>query len=94
MTQQLQSLIDAAWENRANLSPKSAPTEVTQAVDEVIAGLNSGALRVATRQGVGQWTVHQWIKKAVLLSFRLKDNESCAPATWASTTRCPPALPR
>ena len=75
MTQQLQSLIDAAWENRANLSPKSAPTEVTQAVDEVIAGLNSGALRVATRQAVGQWTVHQWIKKAVLLSFRLKDNE-------------------
>ena len=75
MTQQLQSLIDAAWENRTNLSPKSAPTDVTQAVDEVIAGLNSGALRVATRQGVGQWTVHQWIKKAVLLSFRLKDNE-------------------
>ena len=75
MTQQLQSLIDAAWENRANLSPKSAPADVTQAVDEVIAGLNSGALRVATRQGVGQWTVHQWIKKAVLLSFRLKDNE-------------------
>ena len=75
MTQQLQSIIDAAWEDRANLSPKSAPKEVTQAVDEVIAGLNSGALRVATRQGVGQWTVHQWIKKAVLLSFRLKDNE-------------------
>ena len=75
MTQQLQSIIDAAWENRANLSPKSAPKDVTQAVEEVIAGLNSGALRVATRQGVGQWTVHQWIKKAVLLSFRLKDNE-------------------
>ena len=75
MTQQLQSIIDAAWENRANLAPRSAPNEVTQAVDEVIAGLNSGALRVATRQGVGQWTVHQWIKKAVLLSFRLKDNE-------------------
>ena len=75
MTQHLQSLIDTAWEDRANLSPKSAPKEVTQAVDEVIAGLNSGALRVATRQGVGQWTVHQWIKKAVLLSFRLKDNE-------------------
>ena len=75
MTQHLQSLIDAAWEDRANLSPKSAPKDVTQAVEEVIAGLNSGALRVATRQGVGQWTVHQWIKKAVLLSFRLKDNE-------------------
>jgi 2,3,4,5-tetrahydropyridine-2-carboxylate N-succinyltransferase len=41
----------------------------------VIAELNNGKLRVATREGVGQWTVHQWIKKAVLLSFRLKDNE-------------------
>ena len=75
MTQQLQSIIDAAWENRANLSPKSAPKDVTQAVEEVIAGLNSGVLRVATRHGVGRWTVHQWIKKAVLLSFRLRDNE-------------------
>ena len=75
MTQQLQQIIEAAWENRANLSPKSAPAEVSDAVEHVIAGLNKGALRVATREGVGQWTVHQWIKKAVLLSFRLKDNE-------------------
>ncbi len=75
MTQQLQQIIEAAWENRANLSPKSAPAEVAEAVETVIAGLNKGALRVATREGVGQWTVHQWIKKAVLLSFRLKDNE-------------------
>ena len=75
MTQQLQQIIEAAWENRANLSPKSAPAEVSEAVEHVIAGLNKGALRVATREGVGQWTVHQWIKKAVLLSFRLKDNE-------------------
>jgi 2,3,4,5-tetrahydropyridine-2-carboxylate N-succinyltransferase len=44
------------------------------AVNHVIAQLNNGELRVATRQGVGQWTVHQWIKKAVLLSFRLNDN--------------------
>ena len=75
MTQQLQQIIDAAWENRASLSPKAAPKEVSEAVEHVIAQLNKGALRVATRQGVGQWTVHQWIKKAVLLSFRLKDNE-------------------
>ncbi len=75
MTQQLQQTIDAAWDNRANLSPKSAPKEVTEAVEHVIAQLNKGALRVATREGVGQWTVHQWIKKAVLLSFRLKDNQ-------------------
>jgi len=75
MTQQLQQLIDAAWDDRANISPKAAPKEVVDAVEHVIAELNNGQLRVATREGVGQWTVHQWIKKAVLLSFRLKDNE-------------------
>ncbi|HEY5928806.1 MAG TPA: 2,3,4,5-tetrahydropyridine-2,6-dicarboxylate N-succinyltransferase [Burkholderiales bacterium] len=75
MTQQLQQIIDTAWENRANISAKSAPKEVADAVEHVIAELNKGRLRVATRQGVGQWTVHQWIKKAVLLSFRLRDNE-------------------
>jgi 2,3,4,5-tetrahydropyridine-2-carboxylate N-succinyltransferase len=75
MSQQLQQIIDAAWENRANISPKSAPKEVADAIEHVIAELNNGKLRVATREGVGQWTVHQWIKKAVLLSFRLKDNE-------------------
>ena len=75
MTQQLQTIIDAAWDDRANISVKSAPAEVTDAVEQVIAALNAGRLRVATRTGVGQWTTHQWIKKAVLLSFRLKDNE-------------------
>ncbi|MBX3610196.1 MAG: 2,3,4,5-tetrahydropyridine-2,6-dicarboxylate N-succinyltransferase [Hydrogenophaga sp.] len=75
MTQQLQALIDTAWDNRAALSPAAAPKEVGEAVEHVIAELNKGRLRVATREGVGQWTVHQWVKKAVLLSFRLKDNE-------------------
>jgi len=74
MTQQLQTILDAAWENRANISIQSAPKEVVDAVEHVIAELDKGALRVATRDGVGQWTTHQWIKKAVLLSFRLKDN--------------------
>ena len=73
MTQQLQQLIDTAWDNRASLSAASAPQEVRDAVEHVIAELNSGKLRVATRQGVGQWTVNQWVKKAVLLSFRLND---------------------
>ena len=58
MTQQLQTLIDNAWENRANLSTTSAPKEVLEAVEHVIAELNGGRLRVATRQAVGQWTVH------------------------------------
>lgn len=72
-TAELQSTIDLAWDNRASLDPVNAP-EVRQAVDHVIAELDAGRLRVATREGVGQWTVHQWIKKAVLLSFRLNDN--------------------
>ncbi|HUR87708.1 MAG TPA: 2,3,4,5-tetrahydropyridine-2,6-dicarboxylate N-succinyltransferase [Ramlibacter sp.] len=75
MTQQLQTLIDTAWENRTQLSAASAPREVTEAVEHVISELNKGRLRVATRESVGKWTVHQWIKKAVLLSFRLRDNE-------------------
>jgi 2,3,4,5-tetrahydropyridine-2,6-dicarboxylate N-succinyltransferase len=75
MTQQLQQIIENAWENRAQLSPATAPQEVQDAVENVISQLNTGKLRVATREGVGQWTVHQWLKKAVLLSFRLKDNE-------------------
>ena len=76
MTQDnLQATIDAAWENRANLSPAAAPKEVLEAVEHAIEQLNNGTLRVATRDGVGQWTTHQWLKKAVLLSFRLKDNE-------------------
>ncbi|MBT9506596.1 2,3,4,5-tetrahydropyridine-2,6-dicarboxylate N-succinyltransferase [Rhodoferax sp.] len=74
MTQQLQKIIDAAWEDRANISVKSAPKEVADAVEQVISQLNTGHLRVATREAMGQWTTHQWIKKAVLLSFRLKDN--------------------
>ena len=75
MSTQLQQIIDNAWDARASLSPDAAPKEVADAVEHVIADLNAGRLRVATRQGVGQWTVHQWVKKAVLLSFRLKDNE-------------------
>ena len=71
----LEATINAAWEDRANLSPKAASKEVLDAVENTISQLNSGKLRVATRQAVGQWTTHQWVKKAVLLSFRLKDNE-------------------
>ena len=74
-SQQLQSIIEAAWEDRTKLSPASAPQDIRDAVEAVIGQLNNGSLRVATRQAVGQWTVHQWIKKAVLLSFRLNDNE-------------------
>ena len=71
---QLEATINAAWEDRANLSLAAAPAGIVQAIESTIAQLNGGHIRVATRQGVGQWTVHQWIKKAVLLSFRLTDN--------------------
>jgi 2,3,4,5-tetrahydropyridine-2-carboxylate N-succinyltransferase len=74
MTQALESTINSAWDDRANLSVKTAAPAVRDAVEHVIAGLNKGELRVATRTGVGQWSTHQWIKKAVLLSFRLTDN--------------------
>ena len=70
----LQKIIDDAFENRAEFSPASTPAEVRNAVEQVIAGLDNGSLRVAEKQ-TGQWVVNQWIKKAVLLSFRLRDNE-------------------
>jgi 2,3,4,5-tetrahydropyridine-2,6-dicarboxylate N-succinyltransferase len=74
MSQTLQTVIDAAWEDRANISVAAAPAEVRDAVEHVLNELDAGRLRVATREAVGLWTTHQWIKKAVLLSFRLKDN--------------------
>src|SRR3569832_1958270 len=75
MTQEIQQIIDDAWEKRATMSAGNAPKPVTEAEEHVISQLNKGELRVPTRQAAGQWTVHQWIKKAVLLSFRLRDNE-------------------
>src|SRR5471032_1891699 len=73
MTQHLQNIIDAAWEHRAELSPKTASGEIRDAVSRAISQLDSGALRVAHKQD-GEWIVNQWLKKAVLLSFRLTDN--------------------
>ncbi len=73
----LSQTIDAAWERRADLSPASAPADVRDAVLHVVAELDAGRLRVAEKTG-GQWTTHQWLKKAVLLSFRLLDNRVVA----------------
>ncbi|MEI8264217.1 MAG: 2,3,4,5-tetrahydropyridine-2,6-dicarboxylate N-succinyltransferase [Betaproteobacteria bacterium] len=73
-TAQLQAVIDTAWESRAQINALNAP-EVREAVEEVISNLNKGRIRVAERQAVGQWQVNQWVKKAVLLSFRLNDNQ-------------------
>jgi 2,3,4,5-tetrahydropyridine-2,6-dicarboxylate N-succinyltransferase len=70
----LQSLIELAWESRASINAANSP-QIFEAVETVIAELNAGRIRVAERQAVGQWTVNQWVKKAVLLSFRLNDNK-------------------
>ncbi len=75
MTTQLQTLIDQAWDNRTQISPASAPAELRQAVEHVLDELNTGRLRVAQKVE-GTWVTHQWLKKAVLLSFRLTDNTS------------------
>jgi len=70
----LQTLIDAAWEDRANLKPGATPAKVGEAVDHVLDALDKGTLRVAEKID-GEWVTHQWIKKAVLLSFRIAGNE-------------------
>ncbi len=72
--EQLEKIIDAVWEERAALTPATAKAEVRDAVGDTIALLDSGRLRVAEKRD-GQWVTNQWAKKAVLLSFRLKDNE-------------------
>jgi len=70
-----QSIIEAAFEDRANINPANATAEVKATVASVLADLDSGKLRVASRIGdTQQWETHQWLKKAVLLSFRLDDN--------------------
>src|SRR3990167_3725054 len=73
MTEALARVIDAAWEARDMLSTDTRG-EVRDAVDAAISLLDSGEARVATREPSGAWTVHQWLKKAVLLSFRLNAN--------------------
>ena len=73
----LSDTITAAWERRAELSPAAAPPGVRDAVEHAIAELDAGRLRVAEKVD-GQWVTHQWLKKAVLLSFRLRDNRIVA----------------
>src|SRR5438105_10750352 len=66
-------IIEEGWEKRTALSPSTAPRRLRDAVEQVISALDAGRLRVAEKAG-GEWLTHQWIKKAVLLSFRLEDN--------------------
>ena len=77
--QSLEQTIEAAWEQRSLLSPANASPAVREAVEHVIDALDRGELRVAEKHD-GAWTTHQWIKKAVLLSFRLADNQGMGAA--------------
>ncbi|WP_028969797.1 2,3,4,5-tetrahydropyridine-2,6-dicarboxylate N-succinyltransferase [Sphingomonas sp. URHD0057] len=76
MSEALQEVIDRAWDERDAISPTTRG-EVRQAIDTAIAALDSGEARIAEPSGDG-WIVHQWLKKAVLLSFRLNPMEAIA----------------
>jgi 2,3,4,5-tetrahydropyridine-2-carboxylate N-succinyltransferase len=78
MTTDLQAVIERAWEERDQVGP-ATKGQVRQAVDAAIAALDSGEARIAEKQG-DAWTVHQWLKKAVLLSFRLNPMEAISGA--------------
>ncbi len=73
MTTQLEALINAAWDDRASLSPETKG-ETREAIEAAIMALDSGEMRVASKAGNGDWVVHQWLKKAVLLGFRIHPN--------------------
>lgn len=70
----MKNIIETAFEDRANINPQSASVEIKQAVAEAIHLLDSGQARVAEQKAVGDWQVNEWLKKAVLLSFRLANN--------------------
>ena len=72
MTSELQTTIEQAWDNRAEVTPASR--DVADAVERAIAMIDDGSARVAEPDGEGGWQVNQWLKKAVLLSFRLREN--------------------
>ncbi|NIN34253.1 MAG: 2,3,4,5-tetrahydropyridine-2,6-dicarboxylate N-succinyltransferase [Gammaproteobacteria bacterium] len=72
---QLEQIINESFENRSGINVKNTSPELRDAIDQVVAGLDSGELRVAEKQD-GKWIVNEWIKKAVLLSFAINDNES------------------
>ena len=70
----LKTMIENAWDNRDSISPSTVSSEVKQAIIDALELLDSGAARVAEKIS-GEWVVHQWLKKAVLLSFRIRDNQ-------------------
>ena len=71
----LENIINEAFEKRADISPSSVDAATKKAVEDAINLIDSGEARVAEQKSVGQWQVNEWLKKAVLLSFRIRDNE-------------------
>ena len=71
---ELQKIIEDAFEKRAEITPRNVDTHIKEAVELVIGELDKGTLRVADKS-TGSWVVNEWVKKAVLLSFRIKDNK-------------------
>jgi len=91
----MKDIIEAAFEDRAHITPDTANVEIRQAVEEAIHLLDTGKARVAEQKGIGDWQVNEWLKKAVLLSFRLEENIPIAgytqyydkvPSKFANTT--------
>jgi 2,3,4,5-tetrahydropyridine-2-carboxylate N-succinyltransferase len=70
---ELKTIIEEAFERRSEITPRNVDASLKEAVTQVLAMLDSGKLRVAEKTG-GEWITHQWLKKAVLLSFRIEDN--------------------
>ena len=71
----IQALIEEAFEKRADITPATVSVELKSAIEQVINELDAGTLRVAEKNG-SDWVVNQWVKKAVLLSFRIRDNDT------------------
>src|SRR3569833_2880189 len=71
--EQLKAIIESAFERRADITPRNADTGLREAVTSALALLDGGEARVAEKKN-GQWVVNEWLKKAVLLSFRINDN--------------------
>ncbi len=70
----LEKTINAAFEKRADITPSTVDDDTRQAVNDAIELIDSGQARVAEKKGIGDWVVNEWLKKAVLLSFRIREN--------------------